>query len=51
MMQEGDGTKHFRVQARLAMLSKEFFKAEEILLNENEVEEAMEMYQEVHRWD
>ena len=33
------------------MLSKEFFKAEEILLNQNEVEEAMEMYQEVHRWD
>ena len=33
MAQEGDGTKHFRVQARLAMLAKEFFKAEEILLN------------------
>lgn len=51
MSQDGDGIKHFRVQARLAMLAKEFFKAEEILLNQNEVEEAMEMYQEVHRWD
>ena len=46
-----DGRNFFLVQAKLAMLDKEFHRAEAILLNQNEVEEAMEMYQELHKWD
>lgn len=35
----------------MAVLNKHFHQAEAILLNYNEVEEAMAMYQELHRWD
>ena len=47
----GDGTNHFMVRAKLMILEKQFQKAEEILLDQGQVEEAMEMYQELHRWD
>jgi len=33
------------------VLNKQFQKAEAILLDHNQLEEAMAMYQEVHRWD
>ena len=46
-----EGIKHYKVQARLAVLDKQFQRAEQILLDHNEVEEAMEMYQELHKWD
>lgn len=46
-----DGTNHYLVQSKLSMLDKQFHRAEAILLSQNEVEEAMEMYQELHRWD
>eukprot|EP01015_Nassula_variabilis_P036085 TRINITY_DN9229_c0_g2_i1.p1 TRINITY_DN9229_c0_g2~~TRINITY_DN9229_c0_g2_i1.p1 ORF type:complete len:152 (-),score=52.15 TRINITY_DN9229_c0_g2_i1:61-516(-) len=45
------GLDYYKVQARLAMLEKQFYRAEAILLDHNEVEEAMEMYQELHKWD
>lgn len=45
------GFEDFRVQAKLSVLNKNFHKAEAILLDHNQVEEAMAMYQEVHRWD
>ena len=48
---KGDGYSYYLVQARLATLNKDFSKAEVILLNQNEVEEAMMMYQELHKWD
>jgi len=38
------------VQAKLAMLDKQFSRAEALLLDNNEVEEAMVMYQELHKW-
>ena len=46
-----EGLENFRVQAKLAVLDKQFHRAEAILLQNDEVEEAMAMYQELHRWD
>jgi intraflagellar transport protein 172 len=46
-----EGINHFRVQAKLAVLDKQFHKAESILIQHDEIEEAMAMYQELHRWD
>jgi intraflagellar transport protein 172 len=46
-----DGLEYYKVQAKLALLSKQFYQAEIFYLNQNEVEEAMEMYQELHKWD
>jgi intraflagellar transport protein 172 len=46
-----DGTEHFLVQARMATLDKQFERAAQLLLDQGKVEEAMEMYQELHRWD
>lgn len=46
-----DSTDSHIVQAKLAMLEKKFHKAEAILLQANEVELAMEMYQKLKRWD
>ena len=46
-----EGNDNFRVQAKLAVLDKQFHKAEAILIQHDEIEEAMAMYQELHRWD
>ncbi|XP_039387206.1 intraflagellar transport protein 172 homolog isoform X2 [Mauremys reevesii] len=46
----GDGTDYYQVRARLAMLEKNYKLAEMIFLEQNAVEEAMEMYQELHMW-
>jgi len=46
-----EGNDNFRVQARLAVLDKQFHQAEAILIQNDEIEEAMNMYQELHRWD
>uniref|UniRef100_A0A8C9QX79 Intraflagellar transport protein 172 homolog n=1 Tax=Scleropages formosus TaxID=113540 RepID=A0A8C9QX79_SCLFO len=47
----GDGTEHYRVKARLAMLDKSYKLAEMYFLEQNAVDEVMEMYQELHMWD
>ncbi|XP_020839464.1 intraflagellar transport protein 172 homolog isoform X1 [Phascolarctos cinereus] len=47
----GEGTDFYQVRARLAMLEKNYKLAEMIFLEQNAVEEAMAMYQELHRWD
>ncbi|RLV86206.1 hypothetical protein DV515_00015928 [Chloebia gouldiae] len=47
----GDGTDHYLVRARLAMLDKNYKLAEMIFLEQNAPEEAMDMYQELHMWD
>ncbi|KAM9155379.1 intraflagellar transport protein 172 homolog isoform 2-T2 [Pangshura tecta] len=47
----GDGTDYYQVRARLAMLEKNYKMAEMIFLEQNAVEEAMEMYQELHMWE
>ena len=46
-----DGSSHFMVRAKMATLEKHFDRAEQILLEHGAVDEAMEMYQELHRWD
>ncbi|XP_022255684.1 intraflagellar transport protein 172 homolog [Limulus polyphemus] len=47
----GDGYDHYKVRARMAMLEKRFKEAEGIFLEQNNIEEAMAMYQELHKWD
>nr|XP_032825685.1 intraflagellar transport protein 172 homolog [Petromyzon marinus] len=47
----GDGTDSYRVRARLAMLDKQYKLAESIFLEQNAIEEAMQMYQNLHMWD
>ena len=51
VMSEKDGIKNFRVQAKLAVLEKQFNKAETLLIQNDEIEDAMAMYQELHKWD
>lgn len=41
----------FRVKAKLAVLEKEFKTAEALYLEQGYVDDAMEMYQELHKWD
>jgi len=47
----GDGTRYFLAQAKMAMLAKQFQRAEAILLDHNELDEALAMYQELHKYD
>ncbi|XP_048583111.1 intraflagellar transport protein 172 homolog [Nematostella vectensis] len=47
----GDGTNHVLVRAKLAVLDKNFKLAESYLLEQGHVDEAIEMYQELHKWD
>ena len=46
-----DGTTHYLVQAKLALLRKQFKEAEAILLERGEVDKAMAMYMDVFRWE
>ena len=39
------------VRAKLAVLDKNFKTAENILLEQGHVDETIEMYQELHKWD
>jgi intraflagellar transport protein 172 len=39
------------VRAKLAVLDRQFNLAENIYLERGKIEEAMEMYQEMHKWD
>ena len=45
------GISHFRVQSKLAVLNGELARAEQLLLQQGLVEDAMEMYQELHKWE
>ncbi|KAJ1353159.1 Intraflagellar transport protein osm-1 [Parelaphostrongylus tenuis] len=47
----GDGTQSYRVRARVAQLMRKFKEAEKIYLEQNAIEEAIEMYQTLHKWD
>ncbi|XP_076128236.1 intraflagellar transport protein 172 homolog [Alosa pseudoharengus] len=47
----GDGTQHYQVKARLAMLEKNYKLAEMYFMEQNAIDEVMEMYQELHMWD
>lgn len=46
-----DGVQNYLVQVRIAKLERQFTRAEALLLDKNEVEKAMDMYQEMHKWD
>ncbi|KAK4299690.1 hypothetical protein Pmani_028048 [Petrolisthes manimaculis] len=46
-----DGIQHYEAQARLAILDKQFKTAEGIYLDYNNLDAAMEMYQNLHKWD
>ncbi len=50
-LQGGDGFNYYKVRARMAIMDRNFKLAESIYLEQNNVEEAMEMYQELHKWD
>ena len=50
-LQGGDGFDDYKVRARMAIMDHNFKLAESIYLEQNNVEEAMEMYQELHKWD
>jgi len=47
----GDGAQFFMAQAKMAILAKQFQRAEAILLDNNELDEALAMYQELHKYD
>ncbi|XP_034555797.1 intraflagellar transport protein 172 homolog [Notolabrus celidotus] len=47
----GDGTEFFEVQAHVAMLDKNFKRAEMHYMEQNAIDEAIAMYQELHMWD
>merc|ERR1719162_1346463 len=47
----GDGSQYFMAQAKMAILAKQFQRAEAILLDHNELDEALHMYQELHKYD
>lgn len=47
----GDGTQHYKVRARLALMKKQFKEAERIYLENGAVDEAIEMYVRVHKWE
>ncbi|XP_069742704.1 intraflagellar transport protein 172 homolog isoform X3 [Narcine bancroftii] len=47
----GDGTDNYLVHARLAMLEKNYKLAENYYLEQNAVDKAMDMYQELYMWD
>lgn len=46
-----DGMSHYMVRAKLAVLSKQFKQAEMAYLEQGQVQDAMDMYQELHKWD
>jgi intraflagellar transport protein 172 len=46
-----DGINDYRVQVQLALLEKQFAKAESLLLDQRESNAVMDFYQELHKWD
>ena len=47
----GTGYAHFSVQSKMAVLNGQLARAEQLLLQQGLVEETMEMYQELHKWE
>lgn len=45
------GTDYYVVKAKLEMLHKNFTAAEQVYLEQGQVEDAMEMFQELHKWE
>eukprot|EP00899_Mesostigma_viride_P028336 jgi/Mesvir1/8688/Mv02626-RA.1 len=45
------GMEHFQVKAKLALLQKQYKMAEMYLLEQGKVDETMQMYTDLHRWE
>merc|ERR1711916_229591 len=45
------GMNHFMVRARLAIINKQFKRAEAIFMEQGHIEEAIEMYRKLHKWE
>ncbi|KFD64150.1 hypothetical protein M514_12468 [Trichuris suis] len=45
------GLEHYRVRARIALMRKDFAAAVQFYLNENALDEALEMYLSLHKWE
>ncbi|CAN9507987.1 unnamed protein product [Ophioblennius macclurei] len=45
------GVEHYQIRARLAALDQDFRLAEMIYLEQNAVDEAIQMFQELHMWE
>ncbi|KAK6114288.1 hypothetical protein QQG55_55400 [Brugia pahangi] len=46
-----DGKNNYKVQARLALMNKDFREAERIYLEQNALDEIIEIYQQIGKWD
>ncbi|KAG6594097.1 intraflagellar transport protein 172, partial [Phytophthora cinnamomi] len=46
-----NGLAHWKVRARLAVLKNDYRSAEHLLLAQGQVDEAIEMYQHLHKWE
>ncbi|ORZ40210.1 intraflagellar transport protein [Catenaria anguillulae PL171] len=46
-----DPCTHFSIRAKLAVMEGDFKSAERVYLEQGQVQAAMEMYQELHKWD
>lgn len=50
-LSDSDGYDHYQVRARLSIMNKEYKIAESIFLEQHKIEEAIQMYLDLHRWD
>uniref|UniRef100_A0A915PPW5 Intraflagellar transport protein 172 n=1 Tax=Setaria digitata TaxID=48799 RepID=A0A915PPW5_9BILA len=46
-----DGKNNYKVQARLALMNKDFREVERIYLEQNALDELIEMYQQIGKWE
>lgn len=55
LLEEGEtlenAVKNYEIQARLCMLEGQFVKAENLYLEKEEIEKAIQMYQDLHKWE
>ena len=50
-LQGHDGSRHYLIQAKVAILNKQFKQAERLLLERGDAQQAMDMYKELGRWE
>ncbi|VDK75197.1 unnamed protein product, partial [Onchocerca ochengi] len=48
---DSDGKNNYKVQARLALMNKDFREVERIYLEQNALDEVFEMYQQIGKWE
>ena len=51
LLQGHDGSHHYLVQAKVAILNKQFKQVERLLLERGDAQQAMDMYKELGRWE